>query len=404
MANALQVSNEDSDLYNVLDRSMESVNPFIYAMNDSVGSYVDHPTAAVVRSGGSSSSIEVDIPKSALLTSLWVKVELGSAGRMRSYAPLAAFSSITLRTRTNEISTLTPHAILDWVSQQSAEYRALMQSSNHMKYSDVDAAGVAETSYYFPLPFPHFLKMNNHLDTKICEPMIVRYNLAPFTDWCQDGVALGVGSTIKVTTNFAFRSLNESQKNQFYSALSSKGDRGVARLLTNTATQVYRPTEAVDEHVIKIDRKFPTVRMRFDYSRTSGADAVGWRGPLDHSTLNFVSIDFRAGGVSYFKMMTQEIRMLLEQSVDGEMASVHEGAVGVAADVGRPLVIPEHLIKNIFQQTGFKSLRNLSDPEVVIKMDAAAVVATDRITITSVYYQEESIEPSDGTITTTVLS
>lgn len=443
--NTYAQANADSDLYRTMKGGSVSMqNPFLYSLSTNYGSMAPHVVSRSVKSLPGGSIVEFEVPRSGLWRGSWLRISItgttGAAYTSGNWTPLRTFTAIELRTRSNLIQRMTPYDIIDDAQTSSSEEMGMLHKKEFLNYSGTGTLSKGRV-FTVPIPFACHDRMNNYMDTKITEPLIIRLystSLAEMANVSITDPAHVAGLALSATMCYDFVTLDDHMLAEYKAGITSKGERGAARLMWNSVQEKHRPSQNGTAIVpgsdsgtgvteMEIKTRYPIFKTRIDvlqnesaglYSNSAAAiDTVESKAATKQASLE--RIDLVASGVTVGSWFTDELRM--KSSKDSFRS---------AYDDRESYEINFQITKNRSDQTGFLSFRHVTDARWVFHWKTypaalavgdfpggaggAAVVAdvdvrkalinNVRVVVTNMYHTEEAIEPTDGNITITTLS
>jgi hypothetical protein len=412
--NAIAQANADSDLYRTMKSgAIEMKNPFLYSLGVNMGSISPHVTSSVSKLLPSQSIVEFPVPRSGLWKGVRMKFVQNNVNQTvkltAPWAPLRMFDAVELRTRSSLIQRLTRADFVEYLNQQSLPASYLLAGE---QYFDAAASRTMKPKeeWVVPIPFACHDRLNNCHDTKITEPLIIRVISSNHNYIFVEAPDLAK-VTLNLAMNFEFITLDDQMLAEFKSGITSKGERGAARLMWNSVVESVKPGIAINsditngrfitEHEIKT--RYPVFKVCIDvlhdklYKRTP---VVGGAGVPTIKTIELV-----ASGVPIGTWSAAELRL---NSVSG--AHTLAQTYNTKANQVEAYEINFALTDVKSDQTGFLSFRHLTDARWRITWDSyfpfenAVGQGGVVVEFNNLYHLTEAVEPTDGNITVTTLS
>ena len=410
------IARRNSDLQHALTTTLKPKNPFVYEIGEAAVLSERQLTKRETVSLAQGATHDFKVARSGPWTGAWLRITVTNNGvdvnrsAYGSFLPLAIIEYVELHVANQDIKRITGDFIIDWLSQQGPDMRAVYEGGAFTAYS-VTGQGVippgAEQTFLVPLPFDWFWKYGYTPDTMYEEEYHIRVKRRSNTAGVYSSLgagAQGVSSPgdgdIKFELCTQFTTVDDVAQKQIKDHYESKGPSGVAKLFTNITTMQFTIPSTDLTHTFKIERDVPAARMILMLQRlvagagaaaTQADVATAFRGLYDGiGGQSIKRVELLSSGNVYFDMYVEEIQGILCNPT--QMDGLRERWTNTQ----RGLSIPRHLLPNYTHTpSGFDSLHNISQPEIRITF-AVAPAVNDIVRLTLVHYQPESVETAGG--------
>jgi hypothetical protein len=393
--NTIATANENSSLHKVLEESVPQTSPFHYALSRNVPSYAPHRKHVILKDWDNyGDTLYVDVPRAGVLVNVRARITFTTGGGenavFSAFGGPAAFQSIELRSRDALISRIYPEDIVDDFKKMPSEKQAVLGADNlYAETARTIATGTAAVMH-INIPLPHVARLNNQLWTKFAEPLELRAEMTAQKNWFGSATPAATATSKKVEFIFEYVTPNERETAAIKRQLASKGPEGLARLLWSSVVETKAITNGDTSTTMIMRQLLPTFRLilMVRSKATFAAGSAGERFTLD--TGHVSKVELLSSGVVVRDWDAQELLMV--SNAHGNHYAAVDGYYA----------LPLNFSDVNSHQTGFLSLRNITDPQLKISHTDVGVT-TSEFRLVYQYYVEESMSPDDGRINVRVL-